>query len=123
MTTNFSVTITDGNGCQQVLSTIVFLNTSCNPKDVEIPNIFTPNGDGLNDTFGAVIIDGLEDVELMEVWNRWGKLVFEGTGKAARWDGMVDGEPAPSDVYLYKIIVTCSGNDDEIMIGDITLMR
>ena len=68
---------------------------------IYIPNSFTPNGDGLNDTFGA---QGEAIKEFtMQVYNRWGEVVFETNNYHQQWDGMFDGNKAPQGSYVYKV--------------------
>lgn len=69
--------------------------------NIYIPNSFTPNGDGLNDTFGA-IGEAIGEYT-MQVFNRWGQLVFESTNYGKQWDGTYDGQPVPTGSYVYKL--------------------
>jgi gliding motility-associated-like protein len=66
-----------------------------------IPNAFTPNGDGLNDTFGGKG-EGITDYNL-QIFNRWGNLIFESNDMKNQWDGNYHNEIAPIGVYVYKI--------------------
>jgi len=91
-------------------------------KVYDLPNAFTPDGDGINDEF-AVIAEGLREVFSFEVYNRWGQKVFEGSGLDASWDGTIKGKPAPSDVYLYMIRVECPDQEERVLSGDVTLIR
>jgi gliding motility-associated-like protein len=84
--------------------------------DFFIPNVFTPNNDGVNDYFG-VIYDGNENIKV-EVYNRWGILLFQTDIKGFSWDGTVNGEPASAGVYFYVIEI-----GDEKMQGHLTLIR
>lgn len=70
-----------------------------------IPNTFTPNGDGLNDTFG-IAGEALNEFR-MQIFNRWGQLVFESGNPNERWDGTFRGDKVSEGVYVYK--VTASG--------------
>lgn len=70
-------------------------------SDIFIPNAFTPNGDGLNDEFGPELLFRTE-VE-MEVYNRWGELVFKEKDIDVRWDGRFKGNYVPNGVYIYRI--------------------
>ncbi len=70
-----------------------------------IPNSFTPNGDGLNATFGAHG-EAIKEFR-MQVFNRWGEMIFESDNYAQRWDGTFEGVKAPQGTYVYK--VTASG--------------
>lgn len=68
---------------------------------LKIPTAFSPNGDGLNDTFGVV---GRSIIEIkMEIYNLWGNPIFKGTGEDVRWDGWVNGKEAPQATYAYYI--------------------
>lgn len=76
------------------------------PIKLWIPTAFTPNNDGLNDSFGARGM-GIENYSL-EIYNRWGELLFESTDISKQWDGWYKGNPAPIDEYVYSI--TATGN-------------
>jgi gliding motility-associated-like protein len=88
------------------------------------PNVFTPNSDGTNDLFRPVgECPEISDYQL-EVYNRWGDKVYDSTLPSDGWDGQVNGEPAPSDVYIWVAMYTIP--DQEGMIkeqGDVTLLR
>lgn len=71
------------------------------PIAIYIPNAFTPNGDGLNDTFGAVG-QGISEFS-MQVFNRWGNLIFESNDISKQWDGTYKGEKAELGVYVYQV--------------------
>ncbi len=69
-----------------------------------MPNAFTPNGDGLNDIFHA---EGLFIREFnLEIWNRNGEGVFATKSFRQGWDGKVNGQNAPVDTYMYKVQAT-----------------
>lgn len=91
---------------------------------VRVPNAFTPDGDGHNDFFEMRVLEGTAIIERMQIFNRWGGLVFDSTDPKARWDGTVNGQPAPSDVYLYRISWRRSdGTLMPVAVGDVTLLR
>lgn len=71
-----------------------------------LPNIFTPNGDGINDWFIPFPYMFVESVE-MKIFNRWGQLVFETTDPDIRWNGtnMANGEVLSEGVYYYTCLV------------------
>lgn len=71
------------------------------PVSVYLPNAFTPDGDGLNDTFGAVG-EGISEYHLV-VFNRWGEVVFESTDINVKWDGYLATEKAPAGAYSYVV--------------------
>ncbi len=76
-----------------------------------MPNAFSPNGDGLNETFGLVG-DGITEYNF-QIYNRWGNLVFVSNELYDRWDGTYNNEAVPEGIYVYKIIGKGnSGNGD-----------
>jgi gliding motility-associated-like protein len=119
----YFVTITDEKGCTQQLSVRIDITTDCESLAEKVPSAFTPNGDGLNDRFeipGAGFQPG--GVE-MQIWNRWGELVYREISDNPSWDGLQDGELAPADVYVYRLIVVCSAEETADFTGDLLLMR
>ncbi len=93
------------------------------PK-VRFPNAFSPDGDGHNDFFEMLVLEGQATLERLRIFNRWGGLIFESAEPNARWDGTVGGRPAPSDVYLYYVEWRRSdGIRMPPVVGDVTLMR
>ena len=113
----YTVLITDFNGCQKLDSISVSFNGSDNC--LFIPTLFTPNGDGIHDTW---LIDGLDlypDI-LVQVFNRWGQLLFESKGYSDPWDGTYNGNELPIGVYYYVIDLN---NDTEPLNGPITIKR
>ena len=84
--------------------------------DVEVPNVFTPNGDGIND-YLQFVYEGDEPFEAF-VYDRWGNLVFSTNSSAKVWDGTVDGKDAPEGTYFYVVKVNKS-----VYRGSITLIR
>jgi gliding motility-associated-like protein len=67
-----------------------------------MPNVFSPNGDGYNDTFGP-IVDGEPMNFEMEIRNRWGQVVFRSTQVQARWSGRAGGEVVPDGTYYWNV--------------------
>ena len=67
-----------------------------------MPNIFTPNSDGKNDTFGPLEDDECEYTNFtLTVFNRWGKEVFSSSESGSRWDGMINDNQASEGVYFW----------------------
>ena len=87
-----------------------------------IPNAFTPDGLGGNETFffkGYGIVE--EDFEFW-IFDRWGETIYY-TQKFKPWDGTYKGEPAKQDVYVYKFIVKDIFDVKHTYIGKVTLLR
>lgn len=90
------IAIQNGDTTVQSISNSVELYSE---SMVVFPNAFSPDGDGLNDRFGA-IGKNLENVEF-KIFNRWGELLFEGSSIEDRWDGIYKGKRVGEDVYVY----------------------
>lgn len=77
----------------------------------DVPNVFSPNDDGINDLF-MVNSNGIDDITL-EIFNRWGSPVYKHTSKTAFWDGYSNnGKPCQPGVYFY-IIYSSNGQDQQ----------
>jgi gliding motility-associated-like protein len=115
----YAATITVG-GCSATDSITVL-------KDcyIDIPNVFTPNGDGLNDYFlpRQLLSSGLSSFS-MKVFDRWGELLFETTNIDGRgWDGKFNNVVQPQGVYVYIMDVTFKNGVTEHFNGNVTLMH
>lgn len=87
---------------------------------IAIPNSFTPNGDGLNDTF---IISGkfIQSYEL-QVFNRWGEVLFHSTDLENGWDGTANNQTIPAGNYAYWMRIKDLNNNDHIRTGSILIL-
>ncbi len=85
------------NGCvgYDTLKIIVY-----NGPEIYVPSAFTPNGDGLNDTFSAFPV-GMKSVKYFSVFNRLGQLIFTSNNRFQKWDGRYKGEKQPVGTYVW----------------------
>lgn len=112
-----TLTVTTNLGCQGQDSLLVEVRE---PGAGDIPNVFTPNGDGFNDVFQIDILKN-EPGAKVQIFNRWGSLVYSTFDYFNNpWDGRYNGEPAPAGVYYY--VITFPDNRNEIE-GSVTLLR
>ncbi|MEP6727802.1 MAG: PKD domain-containing protein, partial [Bacteroidota bacterium] len=124
-TTAYNIKVTDANGC--INSRNVTLLVVCNNKNFFIPNTFSPNNDGSNDRFyprGT----GLDRIQALRIFNRWGELVFEkrnfpANDAASGWDGTYRGKTASTDTYIYMIDIICENANIITYKGNVTLIR
>jgi gliding motility-associated-like protein len=93
----YSVTAT--NICGSSTATINFGFKNCNCY-LYFPNAFTPNGNDLNECFGAVYDCEFEFYHFY-IYNRWGELLFETNNPTVCWDGSYKGKAVTSDVYVW----------------------
>ncbi len=89
-----------------------------------VPNVFTPNNDGLNDFFYPVINCIFSEYRLV-IFNRWGKLLYETSNQSDKWDGNYLGNEVPQGVYFYLIIYRLPNNGtiEAERSGSVTLLR
>lgn len=90
---------------------------------VFIPSAFTPNGDGINEVF---FVYGAEITTFsMQMYDRWGNLIFESEDLYEGWDGRANGgtEVAQQDVYVYKVFIKDFEGKQHKFTGSVTLMR
>ena len=95
-------------------------------KSFFIPNAFTPNGDGLNDVFGAIPRLDYVNQYYIGIYNRWGQLLFETRDIDQGWDGSYQGKPCPLGVYVYRIVYQDFGmgtQENKVMEGTVMLVR
>lgn len=124
-TTHFILTGTSQYGCR--VSDTVDILVYCNSRQVFLPTVFTPNGDGENDVFyprGA----GIAIIKSFRIYNRWGELLFERSNIQPNdalnaWDGSYLGGPPKPDVYVYVVEATCSTGKPVLVKGDVTIVR
>ncbi|MBR5983782.1 MAG: gliding motility-associated C-terminal domain-containing protein [Bacteroidales bacterium] len=96
----YSVFVTDANGCSSGISDIIVPESKLDC--IRIPNVFTPNGDGVNDEWIIENIELFPEAHIY-VYNRWGQLLYHGRGDSERWDGSYRGHFVPSGVYMYLV--------------------
>ncbi len=87
-------------------------------EELHIPNVFTPNGDGVNDSY-LITAKGIVEFNIVIV-NRWGNVVFESNDILNSWDGTSNGQPCQDGVYFY-VIKAKSATQDYSKHGHITL--
>lgn len=93
----YTLTVTGTGGCKDSSEVAVKLL-----PEPQIPNAFTPNNDGLNDTWGIPNLNLYAKCEV-KIFNRYGQLVFHSNGYQQPWNGTFKGEPLPTGTYVYII--------------------
>jgi gliding motility-associated-like protein len=101
-TATITLITTTSDGCNDTTEAIVEVGTFEETFNLTIPNVFTPNGDGINDFFEIDINNRLQECTEVRVFNRWGLPVFESDGNYHIWNGhTLNGEEAPPGTYFY----------------------
>lgn len=117
----YSLTITTSDGCKSTDSTTVSLEC---PTTVFMPTAFTPNGDGVNDTYLPIGYNITKYT--IRIFNRWGQLVYVSSDFTTGWDGRAKGVKCETGSYLYYVTWTGSLDgvpSDGIIKGNLTLIR
>ena len=123
--TLYSITVIDENGC--VLSDEIVIDVD-NNKRVFIPNTFSPNYDGINDSF---IIYGGTEVKIIrefKIYNRWGANIFSASDFPPNdisyaWNGEYQGEELNPGVFIYFAEVEFLDGSRQLLSGEITLLK
>ena len=95
-------------------------NLDC--STVFLPSAFTPNGDGLNDTYGISNPYAVVDLISFEIFDRWGERVFMTDNAFEQWDGSFQNDPLNPGVLLYKIRYRCQG-EERSAVGSLSIVR
>ncbi len=115
----YTVTLTSAAGC--TATDDIHIKVAKGPE-IYVPNAFTPNGDGLNDVFKANPV-GLSRFVIMQVYNRWGQLVFSTTDPKQGWNGYFKGALQPADVYIWTATGLLSNGRTIKKTGTVALLR
>jgi gliding motility-associated-like protein len=121
-TSSYEVTVTDKDGCTgSDVVEVEVRNAKCDESDIFIPNAFSPNRDGVNDSL-YVRSNFIEELELV-VFNRWGQEVFKSLDQKIGWDGTFKNEELAPDAFAYYMKVKCINGEVYAKKGNISLIR
>lgn len=115
----YSVTlVVEAFGCADTAYSQILVKVPLN-----VPNIFSPNGDGANETFKIEMVPGVESLE-MTILNRWGTVVYNGDAGVQGWNGKYNEKNVPEGVYFYVVREKSVGqNHITEHKGTVTLVR
>lgn len=124
-TTTYSVTLTDANGC--TASDFVLVPVDSRRK-VYVPNVFSPDNDGINDRLTVFAGAGVVRIRTFMIFNRWGESVYElhdfpPNDLNAGWDGRYRGKPMDPAVFVWFAEVEFIDGNVELFAGDVLLTR
>lgn len=120
VTTNYTMTVTDANGCISADNALVTVLPYC----LKVMDAFTPNGDGMNDRWLATNNGGTCTKQVyVTVFNRYGHIVYKNDNYLNDWDGTYKGKPVPDGTYYYVIDYRLINGSSIILKGDLTILR
>ncbi|MGB4960739.1 MAG: gliding motility-associated C-terminal domain-containing protein, partial [Saprospiraceae bacterium] len=132
-TTTYILTLTDDNGCTMDDNVTIRVNKE---YKVTVPNIFTPDGSSNNDFFNIWTNRSVKYIELLEVYDRWGNLVYQGIDSRSPesgnlvvndvtqgWDGLFQNKKVNPGVFAWRAKVRFIDDEVKNFAGDLTLLR
>lgn len=108
--------VTDENGCVDTAENIVYVFLP-----PQIPNAFSPNGDGANDVLS--VLGGPYTQLNFVIYNNWGEIIFQSDAQSYGWDGKFKGKDQPIGVYAYTVEAVTIDGEVYTLSGDVTLLR
>ncbi|MBK7096322.1 MAG: gliding motility-associated C-terminal domain-containing protein [Saprospiraceae bacterium] len=132
---DFIIVSDAGTYCVDIEDELQCLGSDCHnvgvelTKEIEVPNIFSPDGDSKNDRFFVKDGKNVKHIRTIKVYDRWGELVWSDADYSfdARfdhfWDGIFKGKKALPGVYVYLVEFTWSDGIEDFVAGDVTLIR
>lgn len=119
-TTNYTLTVVEANtGCTASDNMVVTVVPYC----VKAMNAFTPNGDGINDRWLLTTSDQCTRNITVNVYNRYGHLVYSNPNYTNTWEGTINGKPLPDGTYYYSVKYTLINGRIIEQKGDVTILR
>lgn len=124
-TTTYQVLVTNENGCTATDEVTIRV---IKDRPFFVPNVFSPNNDGTNDGFTVFSGPGVELIEKLQIFSRWGELVFEANNifpndEGLGWDGKFNGEPVNPGVFVYLGQLRFVDEEVVEIKGDVTVIR
>lgn len=124
-TTTYTVMVQDTAGCTATDAILVTLDKN---RNVFIPNVFTPNGDGRNDEFYVFAGTGVVDIKTFVIYDRWGAKLYEATNiqpndPSMGWNGTFRGKDMMPGVYVFFIEIEFADGLTFPYKGDLTLIK
>lgn len=122
---SYDVLLEDQNGCKASDKINVFVKPV---RRVFIPNVFSPDGNGINDNFFIFSDGGVEKIKNLRIYDRWGELLFENSNiqpndPKVGWNGKFKGQKLDNGVYVFVAEIVFTDGETEIYKGDITISR
>lgn len=109
--------VTSENGCIDTVAGLIHIG-----EGIQIPNVFTPNSDGVNDYFFIPSM-GVKEFHI-KIYNRWGNFIWETTAPKIEWDGRnYSGELVPDGTYYFMLTAILGSGDNRSTTGNVTLIR
>ncbi|MEL6141480.1 MAG: gliding motility-associated C-terminal domain-containing protein, partial [Bacteroidota bacterium] len=123
----YTLAVTNANGCQAFAD--IFVEVDAN-RNVYIPNVFSPNRDGRNEDFRIFACQGVQNVNFVQIFDRWGSQIFTAENLAPNcldgiqlWDGVYREKLVKPGVFVYMVEVEFLDGQTLLYRGDVTVLR
>lgn len=121
----YQLQIEDKYGCKANDEITIFVKKV---RKVYIPNVFSPDADGINDNFIIYSDTGIKQIKSLRIYNRWGGLLFDAKNFPPNdpkygWNGKFEGKRLDNGVYVFVAEIEFTDNETAIYKGDITISR
>lgn len=112
-TTTYQVSVLDDIGCvtTDTIKITVIDPSTLNCSGIFLPKAFTPNNDGLNDTYGISNPQAIENLVSFDIFDRWGTRVFSTANSFETWDGVYKGQLLNAGIFVYQVTYICEGQE------------
>ncbi|MDP2386708.1 MAG: PKD domain-containing protein [Bacteroidota bacterium] len=119
---DINLLVTSINGCVDDVTHQIYIEPEF---AIYVPNAFSPNEDGKNESFFPQGIGIDEERFQMFIFDRWGEIIFQSNSLSKGWDGKVNGksDPVQEDVYIWKIMAYDIKNNKHNLTGHVTVVR
>ncbi|MEO1713510.1 MAG: gliding motility-associated C-terminal domain-containing protein, partial [Bacteroidota bacterium] len=113
------------NGCSAMDATEIIVRF---PQNIYVPNVFSPDFDGINDVFYPFAGNDVAQILTFRVFDRWGELLhenlnFQPNDPTYGWDGTFRGQPMNPGIFVYYLEVEFINGQTEVIKGDVLLMQ
>jgi len=117
------VNVFDEFGCSYEDSIQVLINDNCIIEKIFIPNVFSPDGNGINDDWSILPQPGVVMMEV-SIYDRWGNILFHQRSASISWNGNTTSQqPVPPGVYVYSLELETTNHEKLSKIGDVSIVR
>jgi gliding motility-associated-like protein len=125
VTTAYAVEVVSVDGCSDRDDMTIFIDRQ---EDIYVPNIFSPNGDGINDQISVFAGSDVREIMSWVIFDGWGNMVFQARGfmpndESVYWDGNAQNKPLNPGVFTYRLDVLLQDGTTKVVYGDVTLLR
>jgi gliding motility-associated-like protein len=119
---SFAVVTTDDDDYDEDEDTVAVDSTALQASLLEMPNAFSPNGDGINDTYHVKKYQNITEFRAL-IFNRWGQCLYTWNEIDGSWDGTYKGRPVKDGVYFVRVRAKGGDGKEYDIKKDVNLLR